>query len=282
MLELFNWENISGFLNSNFTASLFGALAGAFAGAMAAQRIADRAKQRETMLHEIRSTNAAIMAAFNICNVGLNFKKQFTKDIYETYIEQRAELEEFKRKRTLGQQPKELPFEFRADFRTLQNPTMPIDVLRSLMHDKISATGRPLAIVAALDGSIASLADVVNTRNLLIEKFKNLTQEGQRQLPALYFGIPYGEGHVSTEYSDSVESLFRINDDVIFFSDLLCNDLMAHGKRFLDQYKKIAKFKEEKIHTADFTEAREQGLFPDAKNYPDWTSKFLMRSNKPS
>lgn len=80
-------QKAAAFLNSNFTA----ALAGAFGGALAAQRIGDRSKQRDALLQEIRSTNAAIMVTFTICNTGIVFKKQHVKDIYETYISKKAE-----------------------------------------------------------------------------------------------------------------------------------------------------------------------------------------------
>ena len=268
--ELFTWQNVAAFLNSNFTA----ALAGAFAGALAAQRIGDRAKQRDTLLQEIRSTNAAIVISFTICNAGLSLKKQFVKDIYKTYITKKFELEEFQRRRAASQQSPDLPFEFQADFRTLQMPLVPIDVLRTQVYDSISATGRPLALVAALTGAVASLADTIQKRNALIERFRGLGPAGEAHLPAFYFGLPYGPGHVSTEFSDTVESLHSLTDDVIFFSELLGKDLVAHGNSILEQYRNVAKVKKEKISSVDLTEAREQGLMPDATNYNDWLRGF--------
>lgn len=268
--ELFSWHNVAGFLNSNFTA----ALAGALGGALAAQRIGDRAKQREALLQEIRSTNAAIMVTFTICNAGLALKKQFVKEIYETYTAKKVELKEFQRRRAAGQQHPDLPFEFQADFRTLQMPVVPADVLRTQVYESISASGRPLALVAALVGAIASLADTIQKRNTLIERFRELGPAGTDQLPAFYFGLPYGPGHVSTEFSDTIESLHSLTDDVIFFSELLGNDLMTHGNRILDQYRNVAKVKKEKISSVDFTEPRKQGLMPDAANYADWLKGF--------
>lgn len=274
MLDLPSWNNIADFLNSNFTSALTGALVGAFAGAMAAQRVGDRAKQREAILQEIRSTNAAIMVAFTICNAGLALKRQFVKEIYETYIANRAALNQFKQRRALRQQPADLPFEFRADFRSLQVPVVPIDVLRTQLYEKISAAGRPLATVATLAGALASLEDVINKRNTLIERFRGLEESRIELLPALYFGVPYGEGHVSTEFADSIEALYSLTDDVIFFGHLLSEDLKAHGANILSQYKKIAKIKEEKIHDVDFQNAQALGLMPDAKNYAEWMRGF--------
>ena len=270
LTELFKWQNISAFLNSNFTA----ALAGAFAGAMAAHRITDRSKQRDALLREVRSTNAAIIVSLTICNVGLSLKKQFIKEIYETYTTKKKELEEFHQQHKSDQISKNQPFEFQADFRALQIPLTPIDILRSQVYENISVTGRPLALVGTLSGVIDSLADTIQKRNILIQQFRALGAAGDAQLPAFYFGLPYGQGHVNTEFSDTIESLYTLTDDVIFFSELLGKDLMRHGNDILKQYRKIAKVKKEKISKLDFTDARNEGLMPDASNYTDWLKGF--------
>lgn len=270
VIELFTWQNVVWFLNSNFTT----ALAGALGGALAAQRIGDRAKQREALLQEIRNTNAAIIVTFTICNAGLALKKQLVKDIYDSYTAKKAALTEFHRRRAAGEQPADLPFEFKADLRTLQMPVVPIDVLRTQVYENISATGRPLALVAALVGAVASLAETIKKRNALIERFRSLGPAGAAHLPAFYFGLPYGPGHVNTEFSDTVDALRSQTDDVIFFCELMGNDLMGHGNRILDQYGNVGKVKKEKIVSVDFTEPRRQGLMPDAANYADWLKGF--------
>jgi hypothetical protein len=270
VLEMFRWQNIAAFLNSNFTA----ALAGAFAGALAAQKISERAKLRNQLLQEIRSTNAAIAVSFTICNAALSLKKQFVKDIYETYTAKKSELEEFHRQRAGGQQAPNLPFEFRADFRTLQMPLVPTDILQKQVYEGISTTGRPLGLIAAISGSVDSLKDTIQKRNILIERSRELDPAAEGQLAAFYFGLPYGPGHVNTEYPDSIESLNISTDDVIFFSELLMKDLMEHGNRILKQYNKITKVNKEKISSVDLTEPREQGLMPDEADYADWVKGF--------
>jgi len=268
--EIFAWKNIAAFLNSNFTA----ALAGAFAGALAAQKISDRAKQRSELLQEIRGTNAAIAVCFTICNTGLSLKKQFIKDIYETYTAKKSELEEFQKRRAAGQQAPDLPFEFQADFRTLNMPLVPTDILRKQIYESISVGNRPLGLVAAISGAIDSLDDTIQKRNTLIERFRELGPEGDAQLPAFYFGLPYGLGHVSTEYSDSIESLNNLTNDIIFFSELLIKDLMEHGDSILKKYNKVSKSNKEKVSTVDLTEPREEGLMPDEKDYANWLKGF--------
>lgn len=274
MIDLFTLENTATFLNSNFTSSLSGALAGALAGALIAHRIADRAKQRELLLQEIRSTNAAIVVAFTICNAALALKKQHTKDIYDKFNTKKKEFKEFFSCLAQGQKPATIPFEYEADFRTLEMPIMPIDILRTQLYEKISVSGRPLAVVAALSGSIASLGEVIQTRNTLIARIRELGKVGQYDLAAFYFGMAYGEGQISTEFSDTIEALYNKNDDLIFFSELLGNDLMDHGNRLMEKYKKFSVGDKEKVHRIDYTDARNKGLMPDPADYKDWMKGF--------
>ena len=79
---------------------------------------------------------------------------------------------------------------------------------------------------------------------------------------------------MSTEYKDTVESLYTLTDDMIFFSELLVKDLIEHGNEILNRYKKIAKVKKEKIITIDFEKAHEGGLMPPEDNYREWLNGF--------
>jgi hypothetical protein len=63
-------------LNANFTIAFIGGFTGAIGGALGAQFIAERMKRREERLRELRSTNAAIMTCFSICNAALMLKHQ--------------------------------------------------------------------------------------------------------------------------------------------------------------------------------------------------------------
>jgi hypothetical protein len=269
-------KDLFDFLNSNFTA----ALAGALAGALAAQRIGDRSKQRDTLLAEIRGTNAAIMVSFSICNVALSLKRQFVRDICETYFAKRRELEQFRSRRATGQQHPDIPFDCRVDLRTVQMPHMPIDVLRDQLYERISVNGRPLATVATLSGSVAALSETLEKRRELIERIRVLGTDDEAQVPAIYFGLPYAVGHTTTEFPDSIEALQRLTDDVIFFSELLSIDLIAHGEHLLAQYKKISRANKEKISKTDFTDARNKGLMPNPVDYADWLRGFPSASNK--
>lgn len=271
-------DNIGTLLNSAFTTSLVGALAGAFAGARAAQHVAERAKENEQLLTQIRTTNAAITASFTICNLLLSLKKQHTKSLYESFVAKRNELKTFHQMRRVGQIPQDQPFEFTADLRTLQMPILPIDVLQRLVFEKLSVFGRPLALTTSLAGVSASLAELMQKRAILVEQFKQLPLNADGVVAALYFGHPFAEGRVSTEYADTLEAIFNQTDDGIFFSQLLCKDLMESGEKALAAFKRQTKKTAEHISTVDFELARETGLMPDESKYQDWLRGFQFSS----
>lgn len=264
------WENVGAALNSAFTTSLVGALAGAFFGAMAAQRIAVRTKRVDQLLDQVRMANTAIMASFAYCNHLLAFKRQHVRPLYESFSAQKRDLAEFHRMRDAGNIPKEQPFQFNADLRTVQMPLLPVAAIERLLFERLSVSGRPLALAIQLAGVSASLGDMTERRLLLIEGFKQLPQQG---VVAMYFGLPFG-GRVSTEFADVLEAMHRLTDDGIFFSKLLCEDLVQLGNKSLDEYKKLSKQSSEKVAELDFTIARDGGLLPDEAEYQDWLRGF--------
>lgn len=273
-----SWEVVGTVLNSAFAISLVGALAGAFAGAWAAQRIAERAKESEQLLAQIRATNAAMTVAFTIGNSFIQLKKQHVQALYAGFQAKLSELLEFHRKRDAGEIPKDQPFQFLADLRSIQLPLMPVDVLQHLVFDKLSLSGRPLALTATIAGTINSVRDLMQKRTAMIENFKSITPSEQAMIPALYFGMPYADGRVNTEYKDTLEGLHNQVDDGIFFCELLCKDLMSFGDEVLAKYKKLAKKTTERVTEVDFEIAHREGLMPDESNYADWLRGFQLQA----
>jgi hypothetical protein len=269
------WDNMSALLNSAFTTSLVGALAGAFAGARGAQHVAERARESELLLSQIRTTNAALTTAFTISNVLLAYKKQHIKPLFEMFSAKKAELAEFQKNKSAGAIPRDQTFEFVADLRTLQMPLVPLDLLERLMFEKLSIVGRPLSLTAAIAGAVGALQDVTQRRAALIELFKNLPEANRSTtFPAMYFGLPYAQGRVSTEYADILSGLHSYADDAIFFSELLCKDLMEFGEAALAKYKARVKKTKERVSVISFDEARAAGLMPDPAAYEDWLRGF--------
>jgi hypothetical protein len=276
--DFMTWGNLATISNSAFTTSLVGALAGAYAGAYAAQRTAEHSKERAEFQAEIRNTNAAITLSFMVCNAAISLKKQQTKGLCESYFKKKNELEGFLQERKAGESYHDALFEFQADLRSVPFPAVPIDALRSLVYEKLSVSARPLALVATLTGALSSLAETIENRNRLIASFRLLPlQARDAALPALYFGRPYGEGHVSTEYFDTMTGLQNLTDDVIFFSRLLCEDLAAHGHKVLDKFKSQFKAVIDQVNAIELSPEKTSGLIPPNEQYSEWLAGFLER-----
>lgn len=275
MFEFLNWDEFVTFMNSNFTA----ALAGAFAGAMAAHKIGSDAKKREQSLIDLRSTNAGIIYATTICSMAINLKGALVKDIHQNFQTEKKRLTEFLENRKI--QGSELPrqYEFQADLRTLDMPRFPIEQFAKLVYEKIPIGGRSLAALAHLDGAIDSLRIRIQKRTSLIERFRNLNEDDRANFPFFYFGLPYSIGHVDAEFSDTVESIAHLTDDVIFFSHLLVKDLERYGRKLPTNKISLLTKATTKVHEADFGKAEKEGLLPEENQYANWISGFPSDQN---
>lgn len=271
------WETIKSFSNSAFVTSLLGALAGAFAGATAAQRIAERSKHREELLREMRNVNAAIALAFGICNTLLALKKQHVKSLKETYDVQKAALLEFERQRNAGEIQRDKVFKLKSDLQTLNPQSFPMDTLRMVVFERLSIIGRPLNLVVTLSQTVQNLEESLSKRNSLIESYKTVLANDTQHISTLYLGLPYGEGHINLDYPGTIDAIYSQTDDGIFFSNLLCKDLHAHGNRLADEFKKKFKDNPPCISEVDFTAVSTIELMPDEKNYADWTKAFVTK-----
>lgn len=274
-----SWHNGSALLNSAFTTSLVGALAGAYAGARAAQRIAERSKDREQLLSQIRTTNAATMAAYSACNSALALKKQHVQPLYDAFLAAKKDLETFQQQRATGQKQGNAEYHFVADMRTFPAPSAPIETLKDLVFHKISAYGRPLALVATLDQCFAGLKEMIAKRDALIHRIASGAIP-KDLVPRYYFGMPLPSGDTNSEYPDLVLGIHSYVDDIAFFSSLLCTDLADHGDQAHTAFVKKFGVEAPRVSRADFTAAREKGLLPPDSQYADWLSAFKQNDKK--
>jgi hypothetical protein len=277
ILQYLTWENVKSFANSAFTTSLAGALAGAFAGAYAAQRIVERAKERELLLGQLRNSNAAITTAFSVCNTMIGFKGQQVKEIASLFEKQKAEFIAHHHKAPAGEGVE--PMRLQVDLRMLDTPRVPVEILQTLIFERISVVGRPLALVSALIQVVDSLGHSVTLRNDLIEKFKGVDPNTQPEFCAIYFGLPFGGGHIDQQHSDTVTAISRLTDDAIFFSELIAKDMHEYGETVLAQYKKVSRDKTLSVSSCDFSAPRNAGLMPNDDNYQSWLKGFPKKAD---
>lgn len=207
----------------------------------------------------------------------LALKKQHVKDLKTKFDTQKNAAIEFQQKRKKGEIPADADFVFQADFQTLQARSLPTDMLRTIVFERLSLVGRPLNLVMTLAQTAQCLDESVEKRNALIEKYKVNFASDNQNLPPLYFGFPYREGHVNLEYPGTVAAIYNQANDGIFFSNLLCKDLYEHGQQVADEFKKKFKNEAPAVSKVDFSTAAD--LLPDEKDYADWTSAFAKKVN---
>lgn len=74
-----------------------------------------------------------------------------------------------------------------------------------------------------------------------------------------------------------IDAIYNQTDDGIFFSQLLCKDLVEHGNQITVQLKKKFKKGAPRISEPDFDKAEKSDLMPNTDNYADWLTMFVKR-----
>lgn len=266
-------------LNSNFPIAFIGGLTGAFGGALGAQRIVERTRQREDWLRELRNTNAATMVAFSACNAALATKKQHAEPLRRKFHEAREALLRFQAEHALGKRQGNAEYHVELDLQIFPAPVVPIETLKDLVFQRLSAVGRPLALVAVLEQSLEGARDAVAKHEALVQRFA--TGQIPEQFTALfYFGLKLPTGHISMEHADLVEGIHNYVDDIAFFSSLLCTDLMQHGEQLRAAFVKRYGTDAPRVSTVDFSGPKSSGMLPPDSQYNDWLRAFSQADEK--
>lgn len=268
-------------LNASFSIAFIGGLTGAFGGALGAQRIVERTRQREEWLRELRNTNAATMVAFSACNAALATKKQHTEPMRRKFNEAKEALRRFQAERASGQRQGNAEYHGELDLKVFPAPVVPMETLKDLVFQKLSAVGRPLALVAVLEQSLAGARDAVAKREALVRRFA--AGEIPEHLTAhFYFGLKMPNGHINQEHTDLIECVYSYVDDIAFFAALLCTDLMHHGEQLRVAYVKRYGKDAPRVSTVDFAGPKSSGLLPPDSQYNDWLHAFAKPDEQPT
>lgn len=266
-------HTIATVLNSNFSTALLGSLAGAFAGAIAAQRIVENTRTRDELVKELRNTNAASMASFVTCNAVLALKKQHIHSLTEQFKSDRAAVQALHAQYQTGKEQGTKPFHFTSNFNSFSAPFVPVEPLKDLLFNKLSLTGRPLALGIAIEDAAGNLAQSLAARQALIDQFKKKVIPTEL-LPQYYFGLPLKDGSVHLEYPDSIDAISSYVDDLIFFSYLLCCDLNLHANDLYASIPKRQRKMAPKPVGIDFSDALNSRRIPSTEQYIDWLKGF--------
>jgi hypothetical protein len=249
--------NVWQFLNSNFSAALFGALA----GALGAHFIAARNEKKRLLISEIAGVNNAIELSNSITNTFFNVKLQHVRPLEETY---KRDFTEFVRITTMPSPPP--VYNFIADFRVFPMPLTPIAELRETILSRIQSATRAISVSVPLHQSISTLTGVGQLRAAAIQA---LRQRSDADRVAAYFGLRESSGNFDESYPGLIFGLSSCTDDAIYFSMLLSELLIAHGKRLAKQYGRKAP----RVVTFEYKDV-EPGLLPDRVNYIQYEKQF--------
>jgi hypothetical protein len=270
-IELFQnyfLNTIFNFLNSGLSIAIIGSFAGAIGGALGAQRITERAKQKEELTREIRNINAAITVSFAICNELMSMK---INNVTKLLSMHKAEKDKYEKAlATSGD------VAISHNFVMLQPFILPIETLQNLIYEKTSANGRVLAVVGLLASSITNLNSVLTDRNNWILNAKLIPTPSQLLLD-MYFGLKQENGNTDKTYPDLIQELGSQTDNGIFYSKLICTDLIKRGNKLLAKYLKTNKKEKLQINSINFDLA-EIGVIPDESNYENFLKAFKEKS----
>lgn len=148
-----------------------------------------------------------------------------------------------------------------------------METLKGLVFEKISAYGRALALVSVLDQSLVGLREAIAKRDAWVHRFSSGGVQ-KNAFKNYYFGLQFPNGDTNQEYPDLVFAIHSYTDDVIFFSSLLCADLIKHGEAVRTPLTKKSEKGVPKVSTADFAGPRASGLLPPDDQYSDWLNGF--------
>lgn len=268
------WECIFTFFNSSFTTSLLGSLAGAFAGAWIAQHIIERAKEKESLTSQIRATNAAITATLSACNLFIALKRQRINVLYDTYSHKLLEFKKFQALIADGLIQENETLNIKMDLTTTEAPVFPTEIIQKYNLEKLPLEGRPLSLTIALTNSITTTGSLLKKHTALSRTIRDWPENDQKGKLALYFGTETNSGNTNTEYGDTIQGIKDEINHGIYFSQLLCKDLIQIGNNALEKLKKLDKNTKEKICSINLEPAIKLGLIPDDESYQDWLKGF--------
>jgi hypothetical protein len=287
----FNWSQISdGFsvalcyvvkaLNSSFGTAAVGALAGAYAGAIGAQHVAERSKRKDSLTTELNTTNSAIMLSFVTCNAMLGLKKQIVGPLYEGFLAEKAKYIEHRKAAQSEPRAQVGAHTFSVNLITFSPPLIPIETLKTLVLQRISAYGKATSLVSLIENAAAGLVDAVKKREEIVSRFKSgEISEADRHWH--YFGEKTPSGQTHREHSDIVEVIHDYVNDLIYFSAELCEALVQHGKLAKASLQRMSKATPS-VNEPDFSGPKNSGLFPPASNYASWQGWIVEKDDKNS
>jgi len=262
------WESLKKVPDDPWFISVVAAGLATWMGARAAEKTSIKNSKREAALAEIRDINHAIMVSYSVGNTMLVFKKQLILNLVHEYFEGRRKFfHDVGNPRAGDVDDGRRVVSVKSNLVSIDAPVLPLDSLDSLIFNKISSGSRCLAATIQLREYYSNLTSAIQTRRNIIEN------RSSKLTPHAYYGYPH-QGVVDSRYHDSIVGIKNYVDDLIFFSTIICDDLMVSGNSAFKNFKKEHGKGAPLIDRVNFEKAYAEGLVPFKSNYSSWLSGF--------
>ncbi|MDD2135656.1 hypothetical protein [Pseudomonas kurunegalensis] len=218
--------------NSSFFTTVFGALAGAYFGAWAAQKIAKRSKRADELIKEIRSCNLGISLAI--------YTFEIARSLHDAVDPLRTNYQRAFKAHLDAQEKGERLTNPRYELEGWSIVRPPVDALRKILYEDITASTNALRAMPSLDHAVDSAITAVNTRNALLEDFRHRRFPESFGLYEMYFGMVV-KGEMHRDYPDTISHLGDASDEMLFFSEVLCKELHQHACSLREEHRAYSK-----------------------------------------
>ena len=236
-----------------------------------AQQIISKIEHKRQLLEEIRNTRAALALAEDVVTAYLNMKEQKIQGLVSGYRKKLAAFLHLRKAQMRRQRPDPADIHITADFEFFTPFYVPLDLLKNLIFEKISVTGRALRLWAVLSRVDQDLKNIFLTRNQFIANHRRAASQNSEYLIRIYFGQKDQNGDRDRVYPHLIKAIGLHSDSAIYFAMLLCDDLFKHYKFLATQLGKDAPAAKK----PDWSKAYALGLIPDNKGFEDWIDESL-------
>lgn len=195
--------------------------AGAYFGSIGAQRSINREMALRRRIEKIAVANAAHSLATVIYNQSLSLKKQYFLPTFENWRSQRDVAV------AAISNPEQVAIPLAIHMNSFPPIHFPMEELSGQLYGKLTLNGRPLAALAELFQASHTLKSLAEDHSRLTHEFKG--KPDSYTIP-IYLALETAEG-IDSRYEHLCHGSLQIIDDLIFFSDVLANDLIAYGHR---------------------------------------------------
>ena len=125
-------------------------------------------------------------------------------------------------------------------------------------------------LTGRLSNVLDQLGSLIIQRNEMLEDFRKAQQEGQH-LGEVYYGFTM-EGGADQRYKNVVENLVSINDDAIYFSKLIGDDLQRYTVALRSTLPHDMRTQAPVVVSANFS--KRDDVMPDAAKYAEFEAMF--------